>query len=102
MEKSGYPRGNPQEDCNRLRIWWEEELRNCGLSGPVAVNYVAVGSAPRAPSGLGQALFDSLVPGLRLRSELLLPAPSCPGRAVQVLCRGYRSIAARDSRMPRS
>ena len=30
MNKQGYPRGNPSEDCQKRQLWWEEEMRQLG------------------------------------------------------------------------
>jgi hypothetical protein len=60
MNKQGYPRGNPVEDCQKLQVWWEEEIRKCGLAGAVTVDHANVGAPPPAWS-VGKRLFESLV-----------------------------------------
>jgi hypothetical protein len=47
MNKYGFPRGNPAEDCRKLQAWWGEEMQKCGLSGNVAVQHSQV--TPQAP-----------------------------------------------------
>jgi len=37
MNKQGFSRGNPPEDCQKLQLWWAEEMQKAGLSGSVAV-----------------------------------------------------------------
>ena len=61
MNKQGFPRGNPAEDCQRLRLWWTEEMRKAGFSGDATVEYVRLDSQQPSAPGFGKQLFDSLV-----------------------------------------
>src|SRR5579862_8696938 len=61
MNKQGFPRGNPPEDCQKLQLWWTEEMQKAGLSGGVAVAYIRLEAQQSPPSGLGKQLFESLV-----------------------------------------
>jgi len=35
MNKQGFPQGNPPEDCQKLQLWWAEEIQKAGLAGTV-------------------------------------------------------------------
>jgi len=37
MDKKGYPGGTPDEDRERMRLWWSEEMERCGLVGTPTV-----------------------------------------------------------------
>jgi len=61
MNKQGFTRGNPAEDCQKLQLWWAEEMQKAGFSGAVTVNHMAM-DAQQAPStSFGKELFESLV-----------------------------------------
>ncbi len=60
MKKKGFPAGNPDEDQEKLRVWWTEEMEKCGFSGQVSVEYAPCeGEAPSW--GTGKRLFEGLV-----------------------------------------
>src|SRR5260370_35453687 len=61
MKKQGFPQGNPAEDCQKLQIWWTEEMQKAGFSGTVAVEPVRLGAQQPPPAGIGKQLFESLV-----------------------------------------
>jgi hypothetical protein len=61
MKKQGFPQGNPAEDCQRLQMWWTEEMQKAGFSGTAAVEPVRLGAQQPPPAGLGKQLFESLV-----------------------------------------
>ena len=61
MNKQGYPRGNPAEDCQRLQLWWTEEMQKLGFAGAVTVAPMELNPQQAPPSGLGKQLFESLV-----------------------------------------
>ena len=61
MNKQGFPRGNPAEDCQRLRLWWNEEMKKAGFYGEVAVEHMRLDAQQPAVPGFGKQLFDSLV-----------------------------------------
>src|SRR6266571_4473911 len=61
MNKQGFPRGNPAEDCQKLQLWWTEEMQKAGFPGEVAVEHLKL-DAQQSPSvGFGKQLFESLV-----------------------------------------
>jgi hypothetical protein len=61
MNKQGFPRGNPAEDCQRLQLWWSEEMKKAGFSGAVTVEHFRLDAQQPAAPGFGKQLFDSLV-----------------------------------------
>lgn len=61
MNKQGFPRGNPAEDCQKLQLWWTEEMQKAGFSGAVIVEHMRLDAQQPPPAGLGKQLFDSLV-----------------------------------------
>ncbi len=61
MNKQGFPRGNPAEDCQKLQLWWSEEMHKAGLSGGLAVEHMRLDAQQPPSSGFGKQLFDSLV-----------------------------------------
>ena len=61
MNKQGFPRGNPAEDCQKLQLWWAEEMQKAGLSGAVAVEHLRLDAQQPASLGFGKQLFESLV-----------------------------------------
>ena len=78
MNKQGFPRGNPPEDCQKLRVWWGEEMLKCGLSGEVAIEFARVGGQPPAWSG-GKQVFESLIMGREATVNTYMYATSIPG-----------------------
>jgi hypothetical protein len=77
MNKKGYPRGNPAEDCQKLQLWWEEEMQKCGLGGTVAIEHTPVSEAPPSGSTV-KRLLDALGPGV---SNTHLYGTTIPGAA---------------------
>jgi hypothetical protein len=67
VDKSGFPGGNPEEDREKLRLWWHEEMRGCGLSAAVTVEYAPLASETPSWSP-GKHLVEALVTG---RSEVV-------------------------------
>ena len=61
MNKHGFPRGIPAEDCQRLHLWWREEMQKLGLSGDVAIEPVRFDAQQPSAPGFGKQLFESLV-----------------------------------------
>ncbi|HTC94547.1 MAG TPA: hypothetical protein VK699_13995 [Terriglobales bacterium] len=61
MNKQGYPRGNPAEDCQKLQLWWAEEMQKAGFSGAVAVEHLRLDPQQPPALGFGKQLFESLV-----------------------------------------
>jgi hypothetical protein len=58
MNKQGFPRGIPAEDCQRLHLWWREEMQRLGLSGDVAIEPVRFDAHQQFAPGFGKQLFD--------------------------------------------
>ena len=61
MNKQGFPRGNPAEDCQKLQFWWTEEMQKAGFSGAVTVEHMRLNAQQPPPPGFGKQLFESLV-----------------------------------------
>ncbi len=61
MNKQGFPRGNPAEDCQKLQLWWTEEMQKVGFSGAVAVEHMRLDAQQLPSHGFGKQLFESLV-----------------------------------------
>jgi|GEM_PF-4262655 hypothetical protein len=61
MKKQGFPQGNPAEDCQKLQLWWTEEMQKAGFSGAVAVEPMRLDAQQPPPAGFGKQLFESLV-----------------------------------------
>ena len=61
MNKQGFTRGNPAEDCQKLQMWWAEEMQKAGFSGAVTVEHLRLDAQQPSPTGLGKQLFESLV-----------------------------------------
>jgi|SRR6267154_860634 len=61
MNKHGFPRGNPAEDCQKLQLWWSEEMQKAGFSGAVTVEHIRLDAQQPAAPGFGKQLFESLV-----------------------------------------
>src|SRR5260370_1999395 len=61
MNKQGFPRGNPAEDCQKLQLWWTEEMQKVGFSGAVAVEHMRLDVQQLPSHGFGKQLFESLV-----------------------------------------
>ena len=61
MNKQGFPRGNPPEDCQKLQLWWAEEMQKTGLSGEVTVAHIRLEAQQPPFAGFGKQLFESLV-----------------------------------------
>jgi hypothetical protein len=61
MNKQGFPRGNPAEDCQKLQLWWAEEMQKAGFSGAVAVQHLRLDAQQPASLSFGKQLFESLV-----------------------------------------
>jgi hypothetical protein len=61
MNKQGYPRGNPAEDCEKLQLWWTEEMQKAGFSGAITVEHMRLNTQQPPPQGFGKQLFESLV-----------------------------------------
>ncbi|MDR3674666.1 MAG: hypothetical protein P4N24_04200 [Acidobacteriota bacterium] len=78
MKKKGYPRGNPPEDMEKLRLWWEEEMRKCGLDGTVVIEYAPF-SVQQPAQSLGKRLFESLVMNYATTANAHLYSTTIPG-----------------------
>jgi hypothetical protein len=61
MNKQGFTRGNPAEDCRKLQLWWTEEMQKAGFSGTIIVEHMRLDAEQPSPSGFGKQLFESLV-----------------------------------------
>jgi hypothetical protein len=61
MNKQGFPRGNPAEDCHKLQLWWTEEMQKAGFSGAVTVEHMRLDAQQPPPASFGTQLFESLV-----------------------------------------
>jgi hypothetical protein len=61
MNKQGFPRGIPAEDCQRLHLWWREEMQKLGLSGDVVIEPVRFDAQRPSEPSFGKQLFESLV-----------------------------------------
>jgi hypothetical protein len=60
MKKKQYPRGKPEEDQEKIKAWWAEEMQRCGISGEVAVEYSPCDQEVSQKS-LGKRLFDKFM-----------------------------------------
>lgn len=78
MKKQGYPRGNRAEDSEKLRVWWEEEMRKCALGGTVAIEHAPVGGQLPVWS-TGKQLLESLVMQRAATVNAHLYAATIPG-----------------------
>jgi hypothetical protein len=78
MKKKGYPRGNPPEDSEKLRVWWEEEMKKCDLGGTVAIEYMPAREQLPAQS-LGKRLFESVVLSQHAVANAHLYTTTIPG-----------------------
>ena len=80
MNKLGYPDGTPDKDRERLRLWWEEEMKSCGLSGSVKVDYVPVHGDP-PPRSAGQRFLDFMSMGMAIAGGVHMYVAEIPGAA---------------------
>lgn len=80
MNKAGYPDGNPDKDRERLRLWWDEEMKACGLSGSVTVEYLPVRS-DEPPQSAGQRFMDFLSMSKVIEGGVHMYRADIPGAA---------------------
>lgn len=113
MDKNGFPRGNPQQDCERLTAWWGEEMKKCGLAGTVTVEHAPLAGGPGAPgSGLDRFLgqtpaaaasqFRATLPGAPWPIDAVI-LTTADGMILQVCYHAVvKAAAPEEARMTRS
>ena len=113
----GYPKGEPEADCERFKNWWSEELALAGGSGTLSVSYAPFetreslwSTGKRVLEALGGSRqnlsvhnFSCDLPSIRSEAVIEAPviwdlqSPICVSRAWQLRGEQYPPLSKNPS-----